>query len=88
MLRVFQPESRLNDLDDWGFARLAEALGGRGIRVTTRIELISALAEAHANRGRFYLIEAMLPRGTTSDTLARFVASFKAARMRLASAHP
>jgi hypothetical protein len=28
------------------------------------------------------LIEAMLPRGQTSDTLSRFVASFQAARER------
>jgi indolepyruvate decarboxylase len=28
------------------------------------------------------LIEVMLPRGQTSDTLARFVAGFKAARER------
>jgi indolepyruvate decarboxylase len=86
MLRVFQPESRFNDLDDWGFARLAEALGGWGRRATTRAELVSALTEAHAIRGRFCLIEAMLPRGATSDTLARFVDGFKAARMRLANA--
>jgi indolepyruvate decarboxylase len=83
MLRVFQPESRFNDLSDWGFARLAEGLGGWGKRATTRAELVSALTEAQAIRGRFCLIEAMLPRGTTSDTLARFVAGFKAARMRL-----
>jgi indolepyruvate decarboxylase len=85
MLRVFQPESRFNDLDDWGFARLADALGGHGVRVATRAELAAALTPAHACRGRFQLIEAMLPRGTTSDTLARFVAGFKAARSRLAT---
>lgn len=80
MLRVFQPESRFNDLDDWHFARLADDLGGRGVRVATRAELAAALAAAHADRGRFHLIEAMLPRGRTSDTLARFVAGIKAAR--------
>ena len=83
MLRVFQPESRFNDLDDWGFARLADALGGDGARVATRAELAAALARAHATRGRFQLIEAMLPRGTTSDTLARFVAGYAAQRRRL-----
>jgi indolepyruvate decarboxylase len=86
MLRVFQPESRFNDLDDWGFARLADALGGHGVRVATRGELATALADAHATRGRFRLIEAMLPRGRTSDTLARFVAGYTAARTRLAAA--
>jgi indolepyruvate decarboxylase len=80
MLRVFQPESRFNDLDDWHFAALADPLGGEGRRVSTRKELAAALAHAHATTGRFQLIEVMLPRGATSDTLARFVAGFKAAR--------
>ncbi len=82
MLRVFQPESRFNDLDDWRFAELAGPLGGEGERVRTRSELAGALERAHAARGRFRLIEVMLPRGATSDTLARFVAGFKAARER------
>jgi indolepyruvate decarboxylase len=37
-----------------------------------------------ARSGQFSLIEVMLPRGKTSDTLARFVAGFKAARERMA----
>ena len=82
MLRVFQPESAFNNLDDWRFAELAGPLGGDGVRVSTRRELAAALARAHATRGRFQLIEVMLPRGQTSDTLARFVAGFKAARER------
>ena len=82
MLRVFQPESAFNNLDDWRFAELAGPLGGDGVRVTTRRELQAALERARATRGRFQLIEVMLPRGQTSDTLARFVAGFKAARER------
>ena len=82
MLRVFQPESGFNNLDDWRFADLAGPLGGDGVRVGTRRELVEALARAQATRGRFQLIEVMLPRGQTSDTLARFVAGFKAARER------
>ena len=31
MLRVFQPESKFNDLDDWHFADIAASLGGHGI---------------------------------------------------------
>lgn len=73
MLRAFQPESRFNDLDDWNFTAMAEPLGGDGQRVTTRAELKHALATAAARRGRFQLIEIMLPRGQTSNTLARFV---------------
>jgi indolepyruvate decarboxylase len=80
MLRAFQPESAFNDLDDWHFAAIAPSLGGIGERVTTRRELAAALERAVASRGRFSLIEVMLPRGTISDTLSRFVAGFKAAR--------
>jgi indolepyruvate decarboxylase len=82
MLRVFQPESRFNDLDDWRFAALAPSLGGHGQRVETRRELEDALERALARRGQFSLVEVMLPRGSTSRTLARFVSGFKAARAR------
>jgi indolepyruvate decarboxylase len=84
MLRVFQPESRFNDLDDWHFADIAGSIGGEGERVTTRRELAAALDRAVARRGRFSLVEVMLPRGATSDTLARFVTGFKSARERAA----
>jgi indolepyruvate decarboxylase len=80
MLRVFQPESRFNNLADWRFAELAAPLGGDGVRVATRRQLAAALAKAQATRGRFQLIEVMLQHGQTSNTLARFVAGFKAAR--------
>ena len=80
MLRAFQPESRFNDLDDWKFAGMAESLGGYGERVTTRRQLRDALEQAVTRRGRFSLIEVMLPRGVTSTTLSRFVSGFKAAR--------
>jgi indolepyruvate decarboxylase len=73
MLRVFQPDSRFNDLDDWHFAEIAGPLGGVGARVTTRAELKAALDTAVATPGRFYLVEVMIERGVISDTLARFV---------------
>ena len=73
MLRVFQPESNFNDLDVWQFAKLAEALGGQGYQVRTRVELQGALEQAANTRGRFQLIEVMIPRGTISDTLSRYV---------------
>jgi len=85
MLRVFQPESGFNNLDDWHFAAIAPAIGGHGTRVTTRRELADALEAAIHRRGCFSLIEVMLPRGTTSETLARFVAGFKRARERSAA---
>ncbi len=83
MLRVFQPESAFNNLGEWHFADLAGPLGGAGTRVRTRRELTAALTQAHATRGRFQLIEIMLERGQTSQTLARFVAGFKAARAKM-----
>jgi indolepyruvate decarboxylase len=85
MLRAFQPESRFNDLSDWHFADMAPPLGGHGVRVTTRAELALALEDAVKRRGVFSIVEVMLPRGATSDTLARFVAGFKAARERPAA---
>ena len=50
--------------------------------MTTRRQLAQALEAAFKRRDRFSLIEVMLPRGVTSDTLARFVAGFKKARER------
>ena len=61
---------------------MAASLGGHGERVTTRRQLRDALEHAIARRGQFSLVEVMLPRGATSNTLARFVSGFKAARAR------
>lgn len=77
MLRTFQPGSGFNDLSDWHFADMAAGLGGEGVRVSTRRELQRALREAVARRGRFQLIEAMIPRGVLSATLERFVTGVK-----------
>jgi indolepyruvate decarboxylase len=77
MLRTFQPESGFNNLDDWGFASMAAGMGGEGVRVQTRRELKTALDKAIATRGKFQLIEIMIPRGVLSQTLQRFVAGVK-----------
>ncbi len=77
MLRAFQPESDFNDLDDWRFADLASGLGGDGVRVSTRAELAQALEKAVSTRGRFQLVEIMMPRGVLSETLSRFAAGIK-----------
>ncbi|HZX27024.1 MAG TPA: indolepyruvate/phenylpyruvate decarboxylase, partial [Telluria sp.] len=73
MLRVFQPDAGFTDLGDWRFAETAAPLGGEGYRVRTRGELRAALDKALATRGKFQLIEAMIPSGARSDTLTRFV---------------
>ncbi len=86
MLRTFQPESKFNDLGDWRFADMAAGLGGDGVRVRTRRELRDALARAAATRGRFQLIDAMIPRGVLSPTLQRYVDGVKRLSVRSASA--
>jgi indolepyruvate decarboxylase len=83
MLRVFQPESAFNDLDDWHFADIAPSIGGHGLRVSTWAEPTVALDATVERRGVFSLIEVMLPRGVTSKTLERFVKGFKAAGERM-----
>ncbi len=77
MLRTFQPQSSFNDLDDWHFAEMAGGMGGDGVRVRTRAELQAALERAAATRGRFQLVEAMIPRGVLSPTLKNFVEGVK-----------
>lgn len=77
MLRVFQPESRFNDLGDWRFAELAAPLGGDGVRVASRRELAAALEVAAGRRGRFQLIEAVIPAGSVSPTLGGFVGALQ-----------
>jgi indolepyruvate decarboxylase len=54
--------------------------------VTTRRELAPALDRTVKRRGQFSPVEVMLPRGVTSDTLARFVSGFKSVRGRVAKA--
>ncbi|MFQ5936917.1 MAG: indolepyruvate/phenylpyruvate decarboxylase [Acidiferrobacterales bacterium] len=73
MLRVLQPESKFNDLDDWHFAEIAAPLGGTGVRVSTRKQLQQALDRAISERGKFFLIEAILDRGAISDILRRYL---------------
>ncbi len=84
MLRLFQPGSSLYELDDWDFAGCAAPLGGEGVRVHTRAELEAALEHAIATRGRFQLIDAIIPRGSVSPALARFVATLST-RQKLAA---
>jgi indolepyruvate decarboxylase len=82
MLRVFQPESKFNTLDDWHFADIARSLGGEGVRVSTRGELAAALERAAATRGRFQLIEVMIDPGAVSPTLEGFVGALKRRQRR------
>ncbi len=73
MLKVFQPDTGYNDLDDWRYAEMANGMGGVGVRVSTRAALWDALLEAHEDADNWRLIEAMIPRGEYSRTLTKFV---------------
>jgi len=77
MLKVFQGDTTYNDLDDWRFAEMAAPLGGHGVRVGTRAELAIALDAAYADASQWHLIEIMIPRGSYSATLSRFVGAVK-----------
>jgi indolepyruvate decarboxylase len=89
MLRAFEPESRFNDLGEWNFAELAQALGGRGTRVYNRREYFDALQQAMADRGVFQAIEVILDRGVISTTMQRYAEGLKKYRQNLlASSSP
>lgn len=77
MLRAFEPEAGFTRLSDWHFADMAAALGGNGVRVTSRAQLGAALDAAAGRRGRFELIDIMLGEGIVSDTLQRFVSGVR-----------
>ncbi len=82
MIRAFQTESRCAALGDWHLADAADALGGRGHRVHTRAQFKAALDAAYAERGRFQLIELMVPPGDSTPTLKRFSEGIHALRAR------
>ena len=77
MLRCFQPGQPYHDLDDRHFAQMAAPLGGKGVRVTTRSQLKQALEAAREDSGSFQLIEVMLPRGKTSNSLERYSSALR-----------
>ena len=87
MLQCFQPESAFNRLSEWNFSSMAAGMGGDGMRARTRAELADALARAVATRGRFQLIEAMIPPGELSATLKRYVAGVQRVSAETAPAH-
>ncbi len=73
MLQSFSPDLKVNELGTWDFVRIAEGLGGLGLRATTCGELQQALDLAVTTRGRFVLIDAIIPQGEISPALQRYV---------------
>ena len=72
MLTAFRPHARYNALGTWDLAGLAPPLGGIGHRVETRAQLAQALEAAHAQPGRFHLLDVRVVPGSLSPTLRRF----------------
>ena len=75
MLSAFRPAARYTDIGEWDLAAVANALGGRGRRVTTRSQLAQALEEAAQGRGVFQLIDVQIARDALSPMMRRFAAA-------------
>jgi indolepyruvate decarboxylase len=80
MLHAFDPDTGFNRLSAWDYPVVARALGGEGVRATTRVELRDALERAQATRGRFFLIDVELDAASRSPVLQRFVDALQAGR--------
>jgi indolepyruvate decarboxylase len=77
MLKQFQPQAGYTSRGDISYAALAGTLGGDGYKATTTGELAEALQKAFRQRGKFQLVEALLPKGDISTTLKRYIAAMK-----------
>ena len=75
MLSAFRRDARYAELGTWDFAACADALGGRGERVSTRAELARALEAAARDRERFRLVDVRLAPDAMSESLRRFAAA-------------
>lgn len=65
-------EEGFNDLVDWNYALIPKVLGGgKGIKVETELAFETALQQALAQRGEFYLIEVELEKLDFSPNLQR-----------------
>ena len=85
MLKQFQPQSRYTACSDISYAAIATTLGGDGYKAKTPKELEDALQKAFLQRGKFQLIEAILPKADISTTLKDYIAALKS-RMTLQEA--
>jgi len=83
MLRVLQPSASFNNLGHWDFAHMASGMGGNGVRVQTRAQLLAALEAAVRSRGKFQLIDVHIARGVHSNTLQRYMAGVKRLSTRI-----
>lgn len=78
--RKLHADGPYNDIGDWQYHRLPDALGGGAVtrRVTTEDELEEALATALTERDRFVFIELCFPDGDCSAALDALGEKFRA----------
>ena len=77
MLKQFHQKAGYTARGDISYSRLAKVLGGEGYRATTAGELAGALQKAFKRRGRFQLIEAILPGEDVSSALKSYVKALR-----------
>ncbi len=77
MLRRFQPEAGYVSISGLCYADLARDMGGAGVTVRTAEELRQALGSALGQRGKFQLIESVLPAGRCTSTMQRFTEAIR-----------
>lgn len=77
MLKQFHPNAGYTTCSNISYAVLAETLGGDGYVASTPKELADSLQKAFLQRGKFQLIEAVLPKGDVSTTIKDYIAALK-----------
>jgi indolepyruvate decarboxylase len=77
MLKFIDKERDYYKLPQWDYAALAKAVGGTGIRTSTRADFQSALSTAAKHDG-LYLIDAVIGEDDISPTLKRLTDHFGA----------
>lgn len=86
MLKQFHPNAGYTACGDISYAAIAQTLGGDGCKAATTEELSAALQKAFRQRGRFQLIEVILPKGEISTTLKNYVSALKSRTLLLSAA--
>lgn len=77
MLKQFHPKAGYTTRNSISYAAMAEVLGGVGYKAATPQELSKALHSALQQRGRFQLIEVILPGNEISSMLKRYIEALK-----------
>jgi len=77
MLKQFQQQAEYTNLSKLSYSDIAKTLGGDGYAVKTTKEFYEALNTAIKTRGKFQLIEVILPKDDMSTTLKEYVSAIK-----------